>query len=288
MNCHNGEKYLFESLQSLVKQTYKNWELIFWDNCSNDKSKVIFKNFSDERFRYFYSSEYTTLYKARNSAIAKAKGQYISFCDTDDMWIKNKLELQVDKFKKYPKVGLIYSNYIVHNEVTGRSKVYSTKKLPEGNLANLKFDEYKIGILTVIFKKKLLNKYKINFNSNYNIIGDFDFIFRLTRLTNFSYIQKPLAIYRIHKNNFSNRNYYMHICELEHWLRQQKVIGKNAHIKFIENKIKYMEVILKIYRGDKIKAFFQLIKLNFNYQKIKLFIILLIPLFILKKIKNIN
>ena len=73
MNCHNGEKYLSDSLQSIINQKYKNWELIFWDNCSIDDSKIIFKSFSDKRFRYFYSSKYTTLYKARNKAITKAK-----------------------------------------------------------------------------------------------------------------------------------------------------------------------------------------------------------------------
>lgn len=287
MNCYNGEKYLPDSIESIINQTYKNWELVFWDNRSKDNSKKIFKSFSDKRLKYFKSPKYTTLYEARNKAIAKAKGRYISFCDTDDMWKKNKLELQVEKFKN-KKIGLVYSNYIVQNDITGRNAIYSEKNLPEGNLKNLKIDEYKIGILTVIFRREFFTKYKVNFNSKYNIIGDFDFILRLMKLTNFSCIQKTLAIYRIHMHNFSYRNYNMYITELEDWLQQQRIISNNIFIKFVEKKISYMKIISDIYHGSKIKAFLKIIKLPFNYQKIRLFLILIIPLIILKKLKYIN
>ena len=57
MNCHNGEKYLAESLESILSQSYKNWELIFFDNSSNDSSKDIFKSYNDNRFKYFYNKK---------------------------------------------------------------------------------------------------------------------------------------------------------------------------------------------------------------------------------------
>ena len=56
MNCHNGEKFLVESLKSVLSQTYKNWELVFWDNKSNDRSSEILKSFRDKRIRYYYVS----------------------------------------------------------------------------------------------------------------------------------------------------------------------------------------------------------------------------------------
>ena len=83
VNCYNGEKYLNEALESIIKQDYKNWELIFWDNCSTDKSKEIFKKFEDLRFKYFLAPKHTTLYQARNLAIKKA----ISFLKDDDILI---------------------------------------------------------------------------------------------------------------------------------------------------------------------------------------------------------
>ena len=89
MNCYNGEKYLADSLKSVIKQKHKNWELIFWDNCSTDNSKKIFKSFKDKRFKYFLSNSHTTLYKARNLACKKAKGEFVAFIDCDDMWYQN-------------------------------------------------------------------------------------------------------------------------------------------------------------------------------------------------------
>ena len=59
MNCYNGETYLIQSIESVLSQTYKNWELIFWDNRSNDKSAEIFKSYKDSRFKYFYAPEHT-------------------------------------------------------------------------------------------------------------------------------------------------------------------------------------------------------------------------------------
>jgi glycosyltransferase involved in cell wall biosynthesis len=287
MNCHNGEKYLSDSLQSIINQKYKNWELIFWDNCSIDDSKIIFKSFSDKRFRYFYSSKYTTLYRARNKAITKAKGQYISFCDTDDMWIDNKLELQIKKFKNQ-KIGLVYSNYIIQNDIINKKKVFSKNDLPEGDLKNLILKEYKIGILTVILRRYFFTKGKFFFNNNYNIIGDFDLFLRLQRVTKFACVQQPLAIYRIHKNNFSVKNYNLHIVELENWLKSQKILKYKQQVNFIIDKINYMKVMLQIYKGSKIIAFFRMIESPFSLNKIKLFIMLLVPLFILKRIKDIN
>ena len=76
MNCYNGQAYLDEALKSVVNQTYKNWEIIFWDNCSTDNSSKIFKKFEDKRFKYFLSKKHTVLYEARNLAIEKISGDF--------------------------------------------------------------------------------------------------------------------------------------------------------------------------------------------------------------------
>ena len=57
MNCYNGQRYLSEAIKSVINQTYKNWELIFYDNCSTDNSKEIFKSFNDKRLKYFKSKK---------------------------------------------------------------------------------------------------------------------------------------------------------------------------------------------------------------------------------------
>ena len=94
INCHNSEKYLEETLKSVVTQTYKKWELIFYDNKSTDNSFKIFKSFKEKRFRYFKSKRFKKLGEARKDALLKARGDYIAFLDADDIWKKNKLNIQ--------------------------------------------------------------------------------------------------------------------------------------------------------------------------------------------------
>ena len=79
----NGAKYLKQSIKSVIDQKYKNWELIFWDNNSSDNSAEILFSFKDKRIKYFRSNNFSKLYRGRNLAIKKAKGDYITFLDTD-------------------------------------------------------------------------------------------------------------------------------------------------------------------------------------------------------------
>ena len=66
MNCYQGGRYLQFAIESVLTQTYQNWELIFWDNQSTDRSAEILKNYDDERIKYFYAPKHTLLYEARN------------------------------------------------------------------------------------------------------------------------------------------------------------------------------------------------------------------------------
>ena len=115
INCFNGEKYLKEALVSVINQSYKNWEVIFWDNQSTDSSAKIFKSYNDKRFKYYYATQHTRLYEARNEAIKRSSGEFIAFLDTDDFWEKDKLELQIPLFKD-SEVGVVYGNLFIINE----------------------------------------------------------------------------------------------------------------------------------------------------------------------------
>ena len=94
MNCLNGEQYLKQAMDSVFKQTYDDWEAIFFDNTSTDNSAAIAKSYG-ERVRYFKSQTTYPLGKARNLAINETKGEFIAFLDCDDIWLPQKLEKQV-------------------------------------------------------------------------------------------------------------------------------------------------------------------------------------------------
>ena len=77
INCLNGEKYLKQCLESIVNQKYQNFEIIFWDNNSQDKSKEILNEYNDLRIKYYFSNKTEKLYLARNKAIKKTDGELI-------------------------------------------------------------------------------------------------------------------------------------------------------------------------------------------------------------------
>ena len=111
INCRNGEKYLKESVESAISQSYKNLEIIFFDNKSQDRSSKIIKRFNDKRLRYFKSQKILKLYHARNLAIKKSKGKYITFLDCDDIWLKDKISKQVKFLSQNKDIKILYSNY---------------------------------------------------------------------------------------------------------------------------------------------------------------------------------
>ena len=236
MNCHNGEKYLKKSISSVINQTYKNWELIFWDNKSTDRSEKIFKDFKDKRLRYFKSKNYFKLYKARNNAIKKCRGKFIAFLDTDDWWLKKKIQKQVNILEKNQSIPLIYSNWIIYNQKKKLKKIFYNSKLPSGKISQSLLDKYQINIGTVMIKKSILKKF--NFNENYEIIGDFDLFIKLSLKYMFLSIQEPLSYYRLHDNNFSKK-YSLHASELESWIKKNQSILKRKKIS-ISNQIHYL------------------------------------------------
>ncbi len=188
INCFNGEKYLDEALNSVLDQSYNNWEIIFWDNQSTDSSVKIFKNHKDKRFKYFLANKHTTLYEARNLAIEKSAGDFISFLDTDDIWKKNKLEKQINYFDS-SNVGLVYSNFLILKKSIDKKKLFTKTKLPKGNIYKNLIDQYNIGMLTIIIRKKFYLKLSRKFDVRFSSIGDYDLILRLSKICLFEFVK---------------------------------------------------------------------------------------------------
>lgn len=220
INCHNGEKYLPKSLKSILMQSYQNFEIIFWNNCSTDKSKKIIKKINDKRIKYFESKKFRKLYESRNLAIQKAKGKFLTFLDVDDWWTKDKLKKQVSLLESNKEIKVIYSNFFIFDQKNKKKYLKTKKILTSGTITRNIINDYTIGILTVMIKKDIFQKYK--FNPKYEIIGDFDFFTKLSLKYKFYAIQKPLAYYRVHEKNFSKEKSNLYIKEIKNWLMSNK------------------------------------------------------------------
>ena len=243
INCHNGEKFLREAVESILNQSYDNWEIIFWDNCSTDNSKNIINLFIDKRIKYFYSNKLTNLYLARNNAIAKSVGKYICFLDTDDLWTKDKLKKQVNFLQNNNEFQIVYSNYYTFNKKKNYKIQFKENSLPYGNITKQLLKKYTLGILTLCIERELFKK-EI-FNNNYNIIGDFDYMIRLSLKKKIGCLQEPLAYYRIHDDNYSKKKISIYINELKNWIALNERFFKNKGFNLNYQKILLLKLTLK-------------------------------------------
>jgi glycosyltransferase involved in cell wall biosynthesis len=134
MNCFNGEKYLRQAIESVLSQSYKNWELVFWDNRSTDSSAAIVNGYKDSRIRYFLSPTHTSFGAARVLASQEISGEWITVLDSDDYWLDNNLEIRLANYTVDDEIGIMYSRSIVdRREINKQSTVHPRLAvLPEG------------------------------------------------------------------------------------------------------------------------------------------------------------
>lgn len=114
---YNSIQFIEETIRSIIKQTYQNWELLITDDCSTDGTWTLLKEYvkRDGRIKIFRLDVNSGAGVARNNSIKHAKGQYIAFCDSDDQWKPNKLEVQLS-FMEKNNCALSYSSYSIVSE----------------------------------------------------------------------------------------------------------------------------------------------------------------------------
>jgi glycosyltransferase involved in cell wall biosynthesis len=111
---YNGEKYINQAIESVLEQTYTNYEIIVVDDGSTDNSKQILSPYFD-KIKYIYQKNQGVA-AARNKGLEIATGDYIAFLDQDDYWLENKLERQINCFQSLPQISIIHSGWYRVNE----------------------------------------------------------------------------------------------------------------------------------------------------------------------------
>ena len=240
VNCYNGEKYLKQTLGSVLNQKYQDWELIFWDNQSTDNSKKIFESFSDTRFKYFYSKEHTTLYKARNLACEKASGDYLAFVDCDDWWEENFLESRKDFFLSN-EYGFSYSNCMHYFQNSNNFELFTDTILESGQIFDFLSKNYLVKISCFIINRSIFKNEK-QFNDNYNTIGDYEYVMRISAKYDAFAVQTPLANIRFHDSNFLDHNRKMFYEEYLNWYNNIDFENSN----YRKNKFLFIKQLLRL------------------------------------------
>lgn len=140
LNTFNSTRYLSETLASLFAQTWRDWELIVWDNCSEDDTLRLVREQADERVRIFVAPRRMTLAEGRNEAMARARGGWLAFLDHDDLWLPHKLAAQLRRAEEAPepgRVGLVYArtrSFSARGDEGEMVYRYAGRPLPEGRI----------------------------------------------------------------------------------------------------------------------------------------------------------
>ncbi len=192
--AYNAEKTIKQTIQSVLKQTFTDFELIIINDGSTDSTPEIINSINDERIKVF-SFANSGLACSRNRGIDLAKGEYISFLDADDLWTSNKLELQLKALQKNPEAKVAYSwvDYIDENG----SFLYP------GNHVSFSGNVYEQLLLTnfiengsnVLIKMDAIQKVG-NFDTSLIASEDWEFFLRLGRYYHFVVVPLPQILYR--------------------------------------------------------------------------------------------
>ena len=221
MNCLSGDKYLKQALDSVFEQTYDNWEVIFWDNASTDRSAMIAKSYGDKVKNY--SSQTTRLLSTvRNLAIKESGADFIAFLDCDDIWLPRKLEKQMPIFEKDPRVALVFSDMFVFDNRRDIYQYFKKNKPPRGMVFRELLANYFIGMASVVIRKTVIQEHEW-FDERFNNIEDMDLFLRIAYSFKLDYVDTPLVRWRFHKGNRTNMDFGLFAEEWELLLR--KLIG---------------------------------------------------------------
>lgn len=209
INCYNGEEYLKSALDSVLGQTYQNWELIFWDNRSTDSSAAIVDSYNDQRIRYFHAETHTDLGEARNEALMKASGEWVGFLDVDDIWFPQKLWRQVELISQTgDDLGLVYSRCEFFSDGINFGGGYRRRRilpggrvLPEDSLASELFVGNLIPFPSVLYRRSAL--LSIGGVPKYKHPPDYYMSLAIALKWRARAIDDALCGYRLHQNNLS-------------------------------------------------------------------------------------
>lgn len=183
---YNREQFIIEALQSVLNQSYERLEVIIVDDGSTDKTVEIIKKMSDPRIKILVNEKNEGACFSRNRGVIEAKGNYIAFQDSDDIWEKNKLEICLDYLKK-ENADVVFSSYVLNDNII----------VPSYNLNNFKNKVKQVLIKNCISTQTIVGKKNVFLDEQFDVnmprYQDFDLSVRLLSKYKVYYVDQPLV-----------------------------------------------------------------------------------------------
>lgn len=230
MSVYNSEKYLSLAMESILNQTFKDFEFLIINDGSKDKSLDIIKSYDDPRIRLI-SRKNKGLVASLNEGIEKAKGEYIARQDSDDASTLDRLEKEVNFLDSHPNVGLVGSNYVVMDSKSwtplATTNVFTKAK--DLKLAQITCNQYGHG--SIMMRAAIARKCK-GYNPTVGYVEDYDLWNRISHITDIANIEEPLYLYRKNEEGISQSNMDLQI-------KQTFAVRDKSFKHFLNHKSEY-------------------------------------------------
>lgn len=281
----NNAKFIATALESVVKQTYTNIEIIVVDNFSTDNTDQILAGFDDSRISIIKAHNGGSISISRNLIMANARGEWIAFLDSDDWWTFNKLRVCSMHFQE--GIDLIYHNLqiISDNNREAQNKLIKSRKLRKPIFQDLLINGNTIATSSVVVRSSILKKVN-GMNESNEMVGieDFNTWIKISQVSDgFKLVSKNLGFYRVHGQNYSKERYlleptaaYVEFLPLltsnQIRIMQGNYEFAKVRMKFLTNKGNLMqkELLSVIWKGrllNRIKALYMFLIMS-NYKVI--------------------
>ena len=248
---YNHSIYLKRALESIINQTYENWEVIVIDNHSTDNTFEVVANFKNNRIKYLKVHNKGIIAISRNIGIKSANGEWIAFLDSDDWWTRDKLEICIQSINE--KVDFIYHDLEIianNSRIFSRKKIKS-RKLKKPVLIDLLTEGNEIGNSSVFVRKKFLDEINgIDESKELVAAEDYNTWLRIAKLTDqFVYLKKRLGYYLVHDQSVSKKDMSIParyaIKEFSGLLTQYQKTKQEAFLKYISGRFNFLNLNYK-------------------------------------------
>ena len=198
---YNTARFIGRTIECVRSQTYTNWEMLIVDDCSTDETDAVVASFDDGRIRYFKNERNSGAALSRNRALREARGRYIAFLDSDDLWLPDKLERQV-RFMQETGAAFSYTNYYEMDEQGNRTGVLWTGPKKIGRKLMCTFNY--MGCLTVMYDRDVVGLLQI---ADLKKRNDYALWIRASEKAAAYLLPQALAVYRVRESgSITSRN----------------------------------------------------------------------------------
>ena len=236
MPSYNCARFIGQSIESVINQSYKNWELLIQDDCSTDKTLEIAREYAsnDERIKVEVNPQNSGAAVTRNNAIARSKGVWLAYLDSDDLWVADKLDKEL-RYMEVNKCNACFSRY-EHIDTEGNSLGVQAKVKKKVTHTDLLIHDW-FGCLTVIYKQDLNHKI---YGADVSKANDYALFLEVMKNIDYAAgLDECLAMYRIRKgsvsrNKFKKAKPYIHVLqtvEKKSYLMSWLLLGTHMFVK---------------------------------------------------------